>query len=115
VKDVIILTTAAGIAGGIVWRLTAGAGASLRPRVHRPVRFEESFEVTALPVVEAGYGVTAGASLAFEESAAEPSRPVWSAVRLVLLILGLAGIGAAGIYTVAHFVNKALADKLTGT
>src|SRR5687768_6801510 len=34
VKDLIILTTAAGIAGGIVWRLTVGAGASLRPRIH---------------------------------------------------------------------------------
>ena len=110
-----MLVAATGIAGGVVWRLTTGSTASLRPRIReRPVRFEETFEVTALPVMEAPAGVVpAGPAFAFEETTAEPPHRVWSAVRLVVLILGLAGIGAASLWAIGHMVNQALANKLT--
>ncbi|MDQ3643339.1 MAG: hypothetical protein M3450_18195 [Actinomycetota bacterium] len=112
-QDIFVLIGAAGIAGSIVWKLTAGTGASIRPRGRRPVRFEDAFEVTALPVSPARVGVGPPA-LAFRETASEPARPVWSAIRLIVLIASVAAIGAAGIYFVVHFVNQALANRLTG-
>jgi hypothetical protein len=116
VRDIIVLVTATGIAGTVVWRMTAGPAGAPRPRLRHRVRFEESFEVTALPVTDAGPGFgPAGPAFAFEETVADPPHRVWSAVRLVVLILSLAGIGAGAIWAVAHLVNQALANKLTGS
>lgn len=109
-RDVIVLMLAAGIAGGLVWRLSAGPGGSL-PRTRRRVRFDETLEVTAIPLLDAG--VTSG-SIAFEESPVDPPRRTWAAVRLVLLIVTVAGIGATLIYAVGHFVRLALDSKLAG-
>ena len=107
-----MLVLAAGIAGGVVWRLSAGPTAISRPR--RRVRFDETLEVTSLPIAEGGISL-ASSSIAFEESPADPPHRTWSAVRLILLILVVAGIGAGTIWAIAHFVNEALASRLTGT
>lgn len=111
--EVIVLLAATGIAGSVVWRLTAGPAATLRPRLRpRRVRFEETLEVTALPLAD---GVSLGQSgFAFEETVVEPPRRAWSALRLVGLILTVAGAGAGAIWLVAHFVNQALESRLTG-
>jgi hypothetical protein len=115
VRDIIVLVAATGIAGTVVWRMTAGPTGGPRARLRSRVRFEDSLEVTGLPVVDAGaVNAPTGPAFAFEETVAEPPHRVWSAVRLVLLIAGVAGIGAAAIWAVAHFVNQALANKLTG-
>ncbi|MEX2458243.1 MAG: hypothetical protein WD770_04595, partial [Actinomycetota bacterium] len=98
--------------GGVVWRLSAGPAGISRPR--RRVRFDETLEVTSLPVVEGGISL-ASSSIAFEESPADPSHRTWSAFRLVLLIVAVAGIGAGTIWVIARFLNEALASRLTGT
>jgi hypothetical protein len=110
-QDVIVLVLAAGIAGGVVWRLSAGPTGISRPR--RRVRFDETLEVTSLPITEGGISL-ASSSIAFEESPADPPHRTWSAVRLALLILVIAGIGAGTIWAIAHFLNEALASRLTG-
>jgi len=113
VKDVVVLLLAAGIAGGVVWRLTFGPSAGARPRGRRQrVRFEDAFEVTALPVTDPSIPLAASA-IAFAPTPAEPPHRVWSAVRLVILVMSLAGLGAGAVWVVAHFVNQALANRLT--
>jgi hypothetical protein len=112
-RDVIVLVLAAGIAGTVVWRLSGGPSMGLSGS-RRRVRFDETLEVTSLPVVEGGFPL-GSTSIAFEESPAEPPHRTWSVVRLVLLILVIAGIGAGTIWGIAHFVNEALASRLTGS
>ena len=108
-RDVIVLVLAAGIAGGLVWWLTAGPSGGVT-RARRRVRFDETLEVTALPLADvAGTG-----AIAFEESPAEPPRRTWSVVRLVALILAVAGLGATAVYAVGHFLRLALDSKLAG-
>jgi hypothetical protein len=113
VKELVVLLLATGIAGAVVWRLTLGPSGLPRGRRQRNrVRFEDAFEVTALPVTDAGIPLAAS-SIAFQPTPVEPPRRGWSVVRLVVLVAGLAGIGAGAVWVVAHFVNQALASRLT--
>lgn len=104
-----MLVVATGIAGGLVWKLSAGSGGLGLPRPHR-VRFDESLEITSIPMLEPDMAGTG--AIAFEERPAEPPHRTWSIVRLVVLIAGLAGIGAGTIWAAVHFLNLALAERI---
>ncbi len=108
-RDAFVLVFAAGVAGAVVWRLTAGEFGLPRLIRRRP-RFDDTFEVAATPAVLARAPAD---GLSFDDrGTAEPAHRVWSLFRLVVMIAVVSAAGAAIIWTIGQLVNVAIAQRL---